>query len=255
MKLEKRDSDNDHNVLIFQLTESGDDSFNGSYLVEYLDFFQNFPFIPCPEKKNLSNFNTFANEIQERNVQCIYIRINFLINFIYDSVKRDHSLTEIEAMIDFRQHINTIMNTEFILPTHYDFSSCIHSFINRLWTQQWETLRPKANKLADIKSSPLPWVTANQPSRRVEVVLCRLRIRHTRLTHTHLISDLFPLSCHFWKSNISISVDHLFTCLALSSCRDSHVVPHDPKLALRNNHEAISRTLSYLRHIGILHLI
>ena len=51
---------------------------------------------------------------------------------------------------------------------------------------------PKANKLADIKSSPLPWVTANQPSRRAEIVLCRLRIGHIRLTHSHLISDLFP---------------------------------------------------------------
>ena len=31
----------------------------------------------------------------------------------------------------------------------------IHSFINRRWTQQWKTLLPKADKLADIKSSPL----------------------------------------------------------------------------------------------------
>jgi len=77
----------------------------------------------------------------------------------------------------------------------------------------------------------------------------------TRLTHTHLISDLFPLSYHFCKTNISISVDYLFTCPALSSCRDSHLVPHDRKLALKNNDEAISRTRSYLDHIGIPHLI
>ena len=114
---------------------------------------------------------------------------------------------------------------------------------------------PPPNKLSEIKSSPLPWVTANQPSRRAEIVLCRLRIGHTRLTHTHLISDLFPLSCHFCKTDISISVVHLCTCPALSSCRDSHLVPHDRKLALKNNHEVICRTLSYLRHIDILHLV
>jgi len=124
-----------------------------------------------------------------------------------------------------------------ILPTCYDHSSFIHSFIKRLWTQQWKTIPPKANKLADIKSSPLPWVTANQPSCRAEIALRRLRIGHTRLTHTHLISDLFPLSCHFCKTNVFISVDHLF------SCRDSHLVPYDRKLALRNRYEAISRTL------------
>ena len=113
-----------------------------------------------------------------------------------------------------------------------------------------------------MEKSPLPpqknqilllRVTANHPSYRAEIAILCLRMGYNRLTHTHVISHLFPLSYHFWKINVSISIDHLFTCSALSSRRNSHLVPQ-PQTSLQNNHEALFCTLPYLHSIGILHL-
>ena len=55
--------------LIFQLTEQEDDSFNRSYLVEYMELFTEFFVHTFFRKKIKSNFNTFTNDIQEKNFQ------------------------------------------------------------------------------------------------------------------------------------------------------------------------------------------
>ena len=44
------------------------------------------------------------------------------------------------------------------------------------------------NKLRTVKDSVHPWPTSSRVNRQEEVVLARLRIGHTQLTLTHLIS-------------------------------------------------------------------
>ncbi|XP_066900683.1 uncharacterized protein [Halyomorpha halys] len=52
-----------------------------------------------------------------------------------------------------------------------------------------------ASKLKTIKKEVRPWSTSSRKCRRVEVVLTRLRIGHTRLTHSYLITKEAQPKC------------------------------------------------------------
>ena len=66
-----------------------------------------------------------------------------------------------------------------------DFKPAIRLEINRTWQFYWDL--EIRNKLREITTKIFPWVYPSI-SRKEEVVLCRLRIGHTRLTHGHLMS-------------------------------------------------------------------
>ena len=51
------------------------------------------------------------------------------------------------------------------------------------------------NKLHSIKPELRDWTSSYRSVRRDEVLLCRLRIGHTRLTHSFLFNDEDPPEC------------------------------------------------------------
>ena len=61
------------------------------------------------------------------------------------------------------------------------------------WFIEWRDTN--SNKLRAIKDDIMPWPTASRRSRREEIILCRLRIGHTRLTHRHLMERNQPTYC------------------------------------------------------------
>ena len=107
--------------------------------------------------------------------------------------------------------IHITINAE-LRPTSSNLFLFICHFISKSWHTFWQDEKPN-NKLSLLKSHPLAWSSSNLPSRRHEIVLTRLRIVHSRLTHTHLISQLHPLNCpHSSLVNIPLSIEHTFTC-------------------------------------------
>ena len=70
------------------------------------------------------------------------------------------------------------------------------------WEQSWINLTD--NKLRDIKDNTRVWNSSLQKGRKTEVVLTRLRIGHTRLTHGWLIDRTQPPVClmFFYRLNI-----------------------------------------------------
>jgi len=112
-----------------------------------------------------------------------------------------------------------------------------HCFlILQTWYACWKT-QPR-NKLLRIKKTLIP-----RKSKREEVFLTRLRVGHTRITHSHLLA---PASCpHFLQH--CLSVDHFFACPLLLSLRFSLNVPLAIFQAVKNNFDAVSHILQYLR--------
>ena len=92
-----------------------------------------------------------------------------------------------------------------------DYRIHYRSLILQSWITFWQNQH--GNKLLSIKKSPTHWSTSHRTSRREEVILSRLRIGHTRLTHLYIISPnlLSPPSCPFCQ-NGNLSVEHLFSC-------------------------------------------
>jgi len=67
------------------------------------------------------------------------------------------------------------------------------SLILKRWNTFWNNQHP--NKLLAITKTPCPWTVSDRQSRREEIILTRLRIGHTRIIHSFIISPntLFPL--------------------------------------------------------------
>ena len=66
-----------------------------------------------------------------------------------------------------------------------DFRRKIDLNIQKKWQSYWDLKRN--NKLHSIQPTISKYKHANRKSRREEIILTRLRIGHTRLTHVYII--------------------------------------------------------------------
>ena len=90
-----------------------------------------------------------------------------------------------------------------------DYIPALKEFIFNKWQVSWDD-ESIDNKLKQIKPNVRFWKSSLQKDRHTEVVLCRLRIGHTRLTHGYLMNTPhIPIpECMTCKSPLSIR--HLF---------------------------------------------
>ena len=79
------------------------------------------------------------------------------------------------------------------LYPYRDFYPVIKKAILNKWQGSWDTVHN--NKLKAIKISVKRWPSSNNKIRNDEVVLARLRIGHTRLTHGYLKEQRQPPYC------------------------------------------------------------
>ena len=75
------------------------------------------------------------------------------------------------------------------------------------WRQHWQ--ETDSNKLRKIKDSVLERGSSSHLVRRRETVLTKLRIGHTRLTHGHLMENVFPSYCE--GCLVLLTVKHILT--------------------------------------------
>ena len=78
-----------------------------------------------------------------------------------------------------------IPNILSILPIE-DWLTTINATIKNNWQNEWSNSFNN-NKLKSIKATTKPWQSSSQKNRRQEVVLTRLRIGHSNITHGHLM--------------------------------------------------------------------
>jgi len=81
---------------------------------------------------------------------------------------------------------------DFPVPAS-DLKYCIKKFIQSKWQQRWDT--QINNKLHFIKPNIGPWQPCQRESRREEIVLARIRIGHTYLTHGYLLRGEVQPEC------------------------------------------------------------
>lgn len=97
--------------------------------------------------------------------------------------------------------------SEFAHLPYRDLDSSIRKRTMNLWAHQWDS---ETRYLKDIKPIPGSWDIPNNLTRRERVVVNRLRLGHTRLTHGFLFEDEFgqrPI-CR-WCNNALLTVQHL----------------------------------------------
>ncbi|KAK9869321.1 hypothetical protein WA026_003075 [Henosepilachna vigintioctopunctata] len=121
-------------------------------------------------------------------------------------------------------------------------------FIDDLWQSEWD--KNRVNKLYPI----LPEITMKPTvpqKRRDEVVMNRVRIGHTRLTHKHILErEELPIctNCRTAKT-----IHHILICLVFIRQRDYiEISNQDPFEVLRTDPQ---RVMKYLKEIELYNVI
>lgn len=96
---------------------------------------------------------------------------------------------------------------------HKDYYSIIQRKVREQWTTAWQSIT--GNKLRDIKDNTSPWKSSNQRIRQNEIVLARLRLGHTRLTHRYLMEGGRPPYCG--DCLVPLTIKHI-----LAECPNYH---------------------------------
>ena len=92
-----------------------------------------------------------------------------------------------------------------------DIKVFIKQKISENWQKLWNQQENK-NHLHQIKKSVLPWPKSQiQRSRREETTITRLRMGHSRLTHSFIFLNLCPPTCSLCSSDKALTVSHLLT--------------------------------------------
>ena len=100
-----------------------------------------------------------------------------------------------------------------------DLFPSIKAEIRKSWQFCWDL--QVHNKMKEITQVTQPWVYPFLP-RRKEVILCRLRIGHTRLTHGFLMSGDPQSYCE--DCLVPLTVKHILTeCPSLRDERSRHL--------------------------------
>ena len=83
-----------------------------------------------------------------------------------------------------------------------DLSRCMMNYVREEWELQWNNSRNRLHKIkSNIESCP------SIPNRRDSVILARLRIGHTRMTHGYLMSRGRSPEC----CDSELTVEHILT--------------------------------------------
>ena len=138
-----------------------------------------------------------------------------------------------------------------------DYFPRLKQHFRRMWQQSWEK---EDRKLKEIKPTVESWNSVNCRVRREAVVLARLRIGHTRLTHEHLFTRTNAPVCP--RCQETLTVRHIMVeCLRLRRLRQRWFpqlenVPADDRMSYIL---AESRTfnliniIGYIKGVGIYH--
>jgi len=111
-----------------------------------------------------------------------------------------------------------------ILPTKFHLTHLISQSIHHSWVSKWQDLDP-TNKLAALRKARTPLHSSNQPSRKTEIMLTRLRIGHTRL-----LASTFP-SLHIFWSGLSSPICVTPSTFSLLSSLPFPTNPHQSKIS------------------------
>ena len=106
---------------------------------------------------------------------------------------------------------------------HDDYRGIIRSFTRNKWQEHWNQLTTD-RKLKAIRPLVKPWQSSCYPDRRMSIILTRLRIGHTHLTHRHLMAsgeERRVPHCNHCQANLTVK-HILVDCVHFNSERRSN---------------------------------
>ena len=134
-----------------------------------------------------------------------------------------------------------------------DYHPSLKKMIWRRWQNLWN-VEPMTNKLKNIKNEVNPW-KQEAKDRETEVMIARLRIGHTRLTHCHLMEkpNGEPSRCN--NCQVELTIRHIFEeCPQISEARRATIGQKTMEQVL-GPEAPIGKIKEFLKKIGIFNAI
>ena len=132
-----------------------------------------------------------------------------------------------------------------------DMKPVIKGYIRNKWQRRWTSqLMPNNKKYKSIRNSVSSWPSSYQRDRRVEVVLTRLRIGHTYLTHRFLLEGSDAPECA--QCGTTLSVEHILVrCPQYNAARRKYGLAGKPIQNVLNDDADIEALVKFLKEINI----
>ena len=127
-----------------------------------------------------------------------------------------------------------------------DFKPRISQYVNSLFQAKWDVC--VGNKLHEINESFLPYLKMYSDNRKEDIILTRLRIGHSRLTHKHYLANEDPPECI--PCNSSLTIKHvLIECVDTADIRKQFF--NCPDLKTLFNSVAGDTILAFLAEVNL----
>ena len=146
-------------------------------------------------------------------------------------------------------------NIDFKHIPHTDMKKTISHYINSKWQEKWSSPSLINNKkYRKIRPSVGMWISSSNPSRRYEIILTRLRIGHTRITHGFLFEGGRPPECDHCQ--VQLTVEHILVdCRKYVNQRIRHHT-HDKELhILLDDDMDVDNIMEFLKEIDLFYKI
>ena len=128
----------------------------------------------------------------------------------------------------------------------YDFGTFIKRKVLSTWQNEWSN---SGSKLLEIKPSINPWQYWPS-SRKSQVILCRLRIGHTKTTHEYLISKSETPKCNICQQ--TISVKHILIDCPVYNIQRQRSCLRNTLYAILNKHLNVNNLIGFLKDCNLI---
>lgn len=149
---------------------------------------------------------TSSNELADMIIDLVHKlnQHNILIDFIWVP---SHKHIKGNEIVDMAAKAATYGQPEETIPLLYtDVKNCITHHITMLSQVEWNRSN---EKLHEIKPSVGKWLSPVMLKRRECILITRLRIGHTKMTHGYILDKINPPRCR--RCNENATVKHILT--------------------------------------------
>ena len=129
-----------------------------------------------------------------------------------------------------------------------DFKPLINNFIQNVWQQSWSDPANQNNKLFTIKPGLGEWLPGLRTNRSEEIILARLRIGHSHITHSYLLEGEEEPQCI--PCSAPLTINHLLIdCVDLTLTRQRFF--HVDSLTTLFDTVKFESLFDFLKEIGL----
>ena len=140
-------------------------------------------------------------------------------------------------------------NLDVLEVPYCDIKSPIRKYIRSKWQERWSSLADN-KKLKTIRPLVNYWQSSFHKNRRTEIVLTRLRIGHSRLTHSFILNGSEAPRCA--RCNSIVSVEHILVLCPLNNVARQKYGFLDKQLSqILGNDVDIDNLVGFLKEIDV----